>query len=37
MSSLLVAQLSNEDHDNLTYLIKQAVQAVESWKAHHAS
>ena len=34
MSSLPVAQLSNEDHDNLTYLIEQAVQAVESWKAH---
>ncbi len=33
-SSLPVAQLSNEDHDNLTYLIEQAVQAVESWKAH---
>ncbi len=33
-SSLPVAQLSNEDHDNLTYLSEQAVQAVESWKAH---
>lgn len=33
-SSLDNAQLTDEERDNLTYLYRQAVQAVDAWKAH---